>query len=181
MLIGHMHLPLIHFPSGKSLRLHWALHIFTSQSRKAVASFNLTSTSTAVAFEATTAANSKNTKNISIFNYWIAMYFVERTILIWNNLTAHYILDVDIRIEDLQALYFVDFAYHSEPVVVLHQFLRVSKKFEKTVSFVKIWVQSSAWDFFPIYFYLFILSIFLPQLRCRDPYIFVREIQGFLF
>ncbi len=47
--------------------------------------------------------------------------------------------------------------YHFEPVVVLHQFLWVSKKFEIAVSFVKILVRSSAWDFFCfiLFFYSF--------------------------
>ncbi len=60
--------------------------------------------------------------------------------------------------------------YHAAPVIVLHQFLWVSKKFENIVSIFKIWVRSSAWDFFPLYFFLFILSIFHPQLDHELPY-----------
>ncbi len=39
--------------------------------------------------------------------------------------------------------------YRRVSIVVLNQFLRVSRKFENTVTFVKIWVQSLSWDFFP--------------------------------
>jgi hypothetical protein len=43
--------------------------------------------------------------------------------------------------------------YHAAPVVILHQFLWVSRKFEIAVSFVKILVRSLSWDFFPLYFF----------------------------
>ncbi len=58
--------------------------------------------------------------------------------------------------------------YYCEPVVVLHQFLWVSRKYEIAISFVKISVRSSAWAFFP-HTFLFVLSNSHPQMRCRPP------------
>ncbi len=43
--------------------------------------------------------------------------------------------------------------YRRVSIVVLNQFLRVSRKFENTVTFVKILVRSLSWDFFPSYFF----------------------------
>jgi hypothetical protein len=43
------------------------------------------------------------------------------------------------------------FEYHAAPVIV-------SKKFENTVSFVKIWVRSSAWDFFLYTFFIYFIN-----------------------
>jgi hypothetical protein len=53
--------------------------------------------------------------------------------------------------------------YHCEPVVVLHQFLWVSRKFEIAVSFVKILVRSSAWAFFPSYFFYSFYQILIRR------------------
>jgi hypothetical protein len=50
-------------------------------------------------------------------------------------------------------------AYHAAPVIVLNQFLWMSKKFENIVSFVNIWVRSSAWDFFPLHFFIYFINL----------------------
>ncbi len=59
--------------------------------------------------------------------------------------------------------------YHPAPVIILHQFLWVSRKFEIAVSFVKILVRILSWDFFSLILFLFVLSNSHPQMRCRPP------------
>jgi hypothetical protein len=53
--------------------------------------------------------------------------------------------------------------YHAAPVIILHQFLWVSRKFEIAVSFVKILVRILSWDFFPSYFFYSFYQILIRR------------------
>ncbi len=89
---------------------------------------------------------------------WLSPW-LKKKLLSWSEFKYYFQFDQIWQNIILKFIYFLislykKFIYKRVSIFVLNQFLRVSRKFENIVTFVKVWVWSLSWDFFPHTFFI---------------------------